>query len=430
MDPEFYSSLFLFVISAFAAGVALRRRTESDSRASYTWVFLAAVAVGLDMACSVVSLSQLTPASLQPLLDTARFWASAAFVYFIYSWTLTVEPWRRPTRKWATLAVVVAAATIAVIPSHGNSSVTVPADWHWVNWAGIALHYAALLYITNLFVHVGTQRVRGPRPSWVVLFQEALLWIAMYMMAVFFAARALISIASLLGLQPQAFQQLALILEVYKGMMGVFFLVTLLPPRWLVRFVRKLEYNDNASWEYQYAVQATADLNDGANPVYRHALVTYVTLLAQRCRVPHLSRVDLLQAASLVRTRYPLATPAGELIPREAVQTAPDADDERSNRPPIIVSLDVARLVEAGSRNETIPAKANLKAVILQAADCFVREAYRDGFSAISPEDAERGWAAAQAMVKDKRVLDGLWYLLLDADMIPKGNVTKAGDVD
>jgi len=308
--------------------------------------------------------------------------------------------------------------------------VTVPAEWHLANWAGLALHYAALLYITNLFVHLGSHKATGPGLSWVILFQEALLWIAMNMAALFFATSALLAMASLVGLQPQAFQPLGLVLETYKGVMGVFFLVALLPPRWLVRLVRKLEYNDNTSWQYQYAVQATADMTNGANPVYRHALVTLVTVLADRCLVPHLSRVDLLQAASLLRTGYPLATPAGELITQGATHAAKDAaTGEFRNLPPIIVSLDVVKLLQAASRDGATAATTDLKALVLRAADCFVREAYRDGFSSISPDDAQRGWAAVQDAVKDKRVLDGLWYLLLDADMISNSNVTKAGNV-
>jgi hypothetical protein len=118
-----------------------------------------------------------------------------------------------------------------------------------------------------------------------------------------------------LGYQPLGPDPVATAQELTRSVVGVLFLFGLLPPRWLVRFVRKLEFSDNISWESQYAVQATADLADGADPVYRHALVTFVTLLADRCRVPHLSRVDLLQAASLLGTAYPLAAPSGELLP-------------------------------------------------------------------------------------------------------------------
>lgn len=428
MSPELYSSAFLLLLSVYAVPAALRRRKETDFRASYTWVSLACLSIALAMASNIALQSAVAVRWLQPVLDTARFWGGVGFVYFLYSWTLTVDPWRRPTRKWATLAAGIAAAAIAIIPSHGNQSVAVTAEWRWANWAGTALYYASLLFITSFFVNLRAQKAVTPGLSWVILFQKILLWIAMYMGAAFFAARVLLAIAAYQGFQPLASQTVSIVQELYKSLMGAFFLFGLLPPRWLVRFVRKLEHNDNVSWQSQYAVQATADLADGANPVYRHALLTYVSLLAGQCRVPQLSRIDLLQAASLLRTGYPLATPTGELIDQE-MNKAPthSAPDQFPKRPPIIVSLEVARLLQSGSRDGGSSATRDLKALVLQASDCFVREAYREGLSPINSDDAQRGWAAAEGAIGDKGVLRGLRQVLLDAGLVSIHNVAEPG---
>lgn len=426
MGPELYSSLFLFLVSAYAVGAALLRRQETDSPTSYTYVFLAALATALGMASNIVLVSGLAPALL-PVLDTVRFWAAIAFVYFLYSWTLTVDPWRRPTRRWVTAAAVLAGVAIAVIPSHGNQAVSVPAEWHWANQAGLALFYATLLGITGLFVHLGAQKSVTPGLSWVILFQKLLLWAALYLGAAFFLFRILLLLASSLGFQPLAPDSVALVQELIKSTVGVLFLFGLLPPRWLVRLVRKLELHDNASWQSQYAVQATADLADGTNPVYRHALVTFVTLLAEQCRVPVLSRVDLLQAASLLGTSYPLATVSGGLVARPTEgqgASGSDVPNPRS-RPPVVVSQDVARLLEAASQDGRGHATGELKALILRACDRFVWEAYRGGFSAIGTEDAQRGWAAVQGAVGDKKVLDGLRQVLVDADLLPDHKPAK-----
>lgn len=429
MSPEFYSSLFLFVMSAYAAGVALRRRKETDSRTSYTCVFLASLAVAVGMASNMAVLSGLAPTWTQPVLDTVRFWAAIGFVYFLYSWTLTVDPWRRPTRKWATTVAIAAATALAIIPSHGNQSAAVPAEWYWPNLVGIGLFYATLLGITSLFMHLGAQKSVTPGLNWVILFQKIFLWAAMYMGGAFFAFRVALVIAAGIGFQPLAPELLTPVQEAYKSIVGSFFLVGLLPPRWLVRLVRKVESIDNASWQSQYAVQATADLANGTNPVYRHALVTFVTVLADRCRVPHLSRVDLLQAASLLGTSHPLATPAGELITQgENSATRNDETDQPRNRPPVVVSPDVARLLQASSRDGATPDTADLKALILRASDRFVTEAYRDGFPSISPDDAQRGWAAVQGIVGDKRVLDGLWQILLDGELLPRDKPPKGSE--
>lgn len=418
MSPEVYSSLFLFLLSLYAAGAALRRRGETDSRSSYTWVFLAVMANASGMASNLALLSGLAPSYLQPFLDTIRFWAGAGFVYFLYSWTLTVDPWRRPTRRRATVAALVAVVSIAVIPSHGNQSVVIPADWRWANWVGIGLFYASLLYITSFFLNLRAQKAVTPGLSWVILFQKILLWIAMYMGAGFFVARISLAVASYLGLQALPAEPVALIQEVYKSTMGVFFFLGLVPPRWLVRLVRKLQHVDNARWQSQYAVQATADLAAGTNPVYRSALVTFVTALADYCRVPYLSRVDLLLAASLLGTSHPLATPNGELIAEGASSEAANDDTAQPRtRPPLVISLEAARLLQTSSGDGTAPATGDPKALILRASDVFVREAYRDGLSPISPDDAQRGWAAAQGIVKDKRVLDGLRQALVDAGL-------------
>ncbi len=426
MSPEFYSSIFILFLGVYAVASALWRRNETDSRDSYTWVFLACLSMSLAMASNIALQSGTAVQWLQPVLDTTRFWGGAGFVYFLYSWTLTVDPWRKTTRRRATLAAAVAAVAVAVIPSHGNQSVAVPADWQLANWIGIALYYGSLLYITSFFVNIRAQKAVTPGLPWVILFQKVLLWIAMYMGAAFFTARILLAVAGYMGFQPLSSQTVSVVQEIYKSVMGVFFLLGLLPPRWLVRLVRKLEHADNVSWQSQYVVQATADLNDGGNPVYRHALVTYVSLLADQCHVPQLSKIDLLQAASLLGTDHPLATPTGEVIRQAMSLAAPDfVTNESPKRPPIVVSSDVARLLQTASRDGGAPVTKDLKSSVLQASDCFVREAYRDGLSSISPDDAQRGWTAVQAAVADKAVLRGLGQVLLDAGLLSSHNVAE-----
>lgn len=108
----------------------MRRRGEIQARTSCTYVFLAALATALGMGSNIALLSGLAPLWTFPALDTIRFWAAIAFVYFLYSWTLTVDPWRRPTRAWVTIAALLAGVAIATIPSHGNQAAAVPPEWY------------------------------------------------------------------------------------------------------------------------------------------------------------------------------------------------------------------------------------------------------------------------------------------------------------